>query len=101
MISLHSILEYPPRSPDLTPPDHFLFGHLKTTIFKTPIHTIEELKDRIAEEGTRITPDTLQKMFDNMKRRVNLCIQENGYHYQLFSSISVSSFQQVRAKLRS
>ena len=41
-------------------------------IFKTPIHTIEELKDRITEECGRISPATLQNLVDNMKRRVNL-----------------------------
>ena len=42
VISLHSVPYYPPTSPDLTPLDYFLFGHLKNTIFKTPFHTIED-----------------------------------------------------------
>ena len=29
-------------------------------------------------------PATLQNVFDNMKRRVNLYTQENGYHCQQF-----------------
>ena len=58
MKSLHPV----PRSPDLTPLDYFFFGHLKNTIFKTLIHTIEELKDRITEKCVRMTPATLQKM---------------------------------------
>lgn len=73
---------WPPRSPDLTPLDYFLFPHLKNTIFKEPIHTIEDLKTRITEECNRITPETLARVFTNMKRRVAMCLEVNGYHFQ-------------------
>jgi hypothetical protein len=35
---------WPTRSPDLTPLDYYLFSHLKNTIFKEPVHTIDDLK---------------------------------------------------------
>ncbi|KAE9536207.1 hypothetical protein AGLY_007430 [Aphis glycines] len=34
-------IEWPPRSPDLTPIDFFLWGHLKTVVYKTPNDNIE------------------------------------------------------------
>lgn len=73
---------YPPRSCDLTVLDYFLFPLLKNTIFKTPVHTLEDLQQRIVEECNKITPNLLQKVFDNMKRRVALCIEEEGRHFQ-------------------
>lgn len=84
LISLRCIPEYPPRSPDLTILDFFIFPHLKNRVFKNPIQTLPELRNRIAEECALITPPMLQNAFENMKRRVNLCLQENGGHFQQF-----------------
>jgi hypothetical protein len=38
--------------PALTPLDYYLFPHLKNTIFKEPVHTIDYLKIRIKEDCT-------------------------------------------------
>jgi hypothetical protein len=46
------------RSPDLTPIDYYLFSHLKNTIFKEPIHTIDDMKIRITEKLERVTIET-------------------------------------------
>jgi hypothetical protein len=73
---------WPARSPDLTPLDYYLFPHLKNTIFKEPVHTIDDLKIRIREECERVTPETLVRVFENMKRRVTMCIEAQGYHFQ-------------------
>ncbi len=50
---------WPPQSPDLTPLDFFLWGHLKNKIFVTPPATIEELKRLITVEIQNITQKTL------------------------------------------
>ena len=42
--------EWPPRSPDLTPCDFFLWGHVKNQVFKTPPPSLEILGQRIKEE---------------------------------------------------
>lgn len=84
VISLGCRPEFPPRSPDLTPLDYFLFPHLKNTIFKTPIPNVEELRDRITEVCANITPQMLENTFENMKLRVQLCLRENGGHFQQF-----------------
>lgn len=73
---------WPPRSPDLTPLDYYLFGRIKNNIFKNRIHTIEELEARIIEEIQNITAAELEKVFENMKRRVNLCLEQGGGHFQ-------------------
>ncbi|KAJ3663138.1 hypothetical protein Zmor_007447 [Zophobas morio] len=73
---------WPPRSPDLTAPDFFLCGHLKNNVFKNRLHTIDELQQAITHEIENITPYTLQRVFDNMKRRVNMCIANEGNHFQ-------------------
>lgn len=73
---------WPPRSPDLTPCDFFLFGHLKNTIFRNRMHNLDELKEAIETEIRNITPEQLQNVFENKKRRVNICLQNEGHHFQ-------------------
>lgn len=73
---------FPTRSPDLTPLDFYLFGNLKTKIFRNRLHTIEELKVAIEEEIHNINQQELQHVFDNIKKRINLCLDANGGHFE-------------------
>ena len=41
---------WPPRSPDLTPCDYFLWGHLKNKVYSTPPENTGELRERIFNE---------------------------------------------------
>jgi hypothetical protein len=38
---------WPPRSPDLTPPDYFLWGYLKQVVYSNRPQTFEDLKQNI------------------------------------------------------
>ena len=73
---------WPPRSPDLTSPDFFLWGYLKDRVYKGNPHSLHELKNEISHSIAEITPETLRKVSRNMRRRVELCLQENGGHFQ-------------------
>lgn len=73
---------WPARSPDLTPLDYYLWGFLKGNVYKNNVHTIEDLKEAIRITIQEITTDTLQKVFDNMKRRVQSCLEARGGHFQ-------------------
>jgi hypothetical protein len=66
---------WPPRSPDLTPPDYFLWGHLKAQVYANKPRTIEALKANISEAIQEVTPDVLA-------RRVQCCLDANGGHFQ-------------------
>jgi hypothetical protein len=77
-----SLGTWPARSPDLTPLDFSIFGFLKTEVFKEKINNLQELMARITLKCNEITPDILQHIFDNMKRPVVLCMQQNGGHFQ-------------------
>jgi hypothetical protein len=39
---------WPPQSPDLTPPDYYLWGAMKGAVYKDTPHTSLELKEAIA-----------------------------------------------------
>ena len=63
------LLEWPPRSPYLTPCHFFLWGHLKERVFTTTASSIEDLKSKIKRECRRIRPSVLRKVWDNVKLR--------------------------------
>ena len=54
---------WPPRSPDLTPAEFFLWGLLKGKVYKNTPRTIEQLKDAIRQEIQAVNFDTLGKVF--------------------------------------
>jgi hypothetical protein len=68
--------------PVLTPLDNYLFPYLKNTIFKEAVHRIDDLKSRIKEKCERVTPYTLVRVFENMKRRLPMCTEGQGCHFQ-------------------
>jgi len=72
----------PSRSPDLTPPDYFLWGHLKGRVYQNKPQTIDALKANITEEIQAVTADVLARTFQNMARRVQSCLDANGGHFQ-------------------
>jgi len=73
---------WPPRSPDLTPPDYFLWGYLKGTVYHNKPRTIDALKANITEEIQAVTADVLARTFQNIARRVQSCLDANGGHFQ-------------------
>jgi hypothetical protein len=75
---------WPPRSPDLSPPPPktFLWGHLKDTVYSYHPHTLQELQANIQSTVDRISTGTLKNVFANMIRRLHLCEERNGGHFQ-------------------
>jgi len=71
-----------PRSPDLTTCDYFFWGHLKSTVYKSNLHTIQELKDSISHTIAAIRITTLHWVYLSMIRRAQLCIDAGGNHSQ-------------------
>ncbi|KAJ4441392.1 hypothetical protein ANN_11247 [Periplaneta americana] len=67
IISWFGDINWPARSPDLTAPDFFLWGHLKARVFQTRSHSIQDLKNRIQAEVQEIneTPGLLQSVMNN------------------------------------
>ena len=46
VISLYYDVEWPPLSPDLTPCDYFLWGHLKSKVYIAPAESIDDLRQK-------------------------------------------------------
>ena len=73
---------WPPRSPDLSRPDFFLWGALKGKAYANKPRTIQELENNIRRKIAAISEDVLQATFADMKRRVQLCLDSGGEHFQ-------------------
>ena len=50
VVGLGHNVEWPPRSPDLTPCDFFMWGYLKDKVFSTPPENIQQLRQKIIDE---------------------------------------------------
>ena len=73
---------WPPRSPDLTPDDFFLWGPLKGKVNKNTPRTFEQLKDATRQEIQAVNFDTLVKVFQNLEKRIQLCLDVKGDQFQ-------------------
>ena len=80
ILSRSSNFAWPPRSPDLTPPDFFLWGYLKSRVYETRPRDLEELKTRIREEFSKISTATLKKVYQNFVKRLKDCLAQKGRH---------------------
>jgi len=73
---------WPPRSPDLTPVDFFLWGLLKGKVYKNTARTIEQLKDAIRQEIQAVNVDTLGKVFQNLQKLIQVYLDVKGDQFQ-------------------
>ncbi|XP_039280434.1 uncharacterized protein LOC120350562 [Nilaparvata lugens] len=80
LISRNGDIQWPPRSPDLSSCDFFLWGYLKSKVFETRPATIQNLKMRITQEIRAITPEVLRRVSENFSSRLRQCVQNDGRH---------------------
>ena len=73
---------WPPRSPDLTPCDFFLWGYVKDYVFRELPTTITELKANIRDAISSISEDTLKNVVKNTEFRIRYLIRQNGAHFE-------------------
>ena len=68
----------PPYSPDLAPSDFYLFGYLKQKLKEIEFSSVDELKQWIIDEFSRIEYTKLLEVFFEWERRLQTCISTNG-----------------------
>jgi hypothetical protein len=70
---------WPPYSPDLTPMDFFLWGHLKGRLYRGQRYPdLEALTVRIREEAAQIPLDMIRRALDNLWERLLICEMHGG-----------------------
>lgn len=75
---------WPPRSPDLTPLDFFLWGLMKTMVYTNEILDLEDLRNRVEAAATTIRQHGLglASYADSWVRRARLCVQQQGDNFE-------------------
>ena len=71
-------IDWPARSPGLTPCVYFLWGHVKDLAYRDPPRTIFELKSKIRYAIATINEGTLQEVLRNIKIRLGFIVREQG-----------------------
>ena len=75
-------VEWPPRPPDLTPLNFFLWVHQKSVVHANHPRTMGALKECIPEEWNKIRMDTLYAVVETTKRRVYNCKAHHGLQFE-------------------
>uniref|UniRef100_A0A915EH83 Transposase n=1 Tax=Ditylenchus dipsaci TaxID=166011 RepID=A0A915EH83_9BILA len=73
-----SPFRWPPYSPDLTPCDFFLWGYLKSRIYRTQPADLNELRQRIVHEFENLPGDMVLRSIDSYGRRLERCLEVEG-----------------------
>lgn len=75
-------INWPARSPDLTPMDFFLWGTVKSQVYREAATTRDDMKERIRRSFQNITNETLLNVRESFHKRLEKCVLENGRHFE-------------------
>jgi len=82
-IGRDGLTPWPPRSPDITPLDFFLWGMLRT-VFSTPVQDIANLKARITDAFAKITEDMLENTCREIDYQLDILHATKGAHVEMY-----------------
>ncbi len=83
---------WPPRSPDLSPLDYFLWGYLKDQVYSPEPATFEDLKVNIVCEIDRIPFSMLERVIHNVIKHAQACILGASYSLNICCNIFCNTF---------
>lgn len=70
---------YPPRSPDITPLDFFVWGYIKNLVYDSPVTTKEDMKCRVRRAFNSMDNNFIHAATSrSLLKRIMLCLRENG-----------------------
>jgi len=58
-------------------------GPIEGKVYKNTPRTIEQLKDAIHQEIQAVNFDTLRKVFQNLEKRIQVCLDVKGNHFSI------------------
>lgn len=77
-IGRHGPVNWPARSPDLSPLDFFLWGYVKDRVYTTETKTSAELKARITDVCSTIPASIIKKATEDVIKRAQYCVAAEG-----------------------
>lgn len=75
-------IQWPARSPDITPLDFFLWGYIKDKVYATQPTSIPNLQQCIEEACRAITVAMFADVIASLKLRAELCYGASGRHIE-------------------
>lgn len=76
---------WPARSPDITPLDFFIWGHIKNQVYARPLTTKEDCQIRVRNAfATLEAQDIYNATQNNVRIRILKCLEVNGGHFEQF-----------------
>lgn len=76
-------IPWPARSPDLTPLDFCVWGHMKDLVYVTPVTSIEELRERITNAADQMRATITSRITKTeVRKRIRTCIRNRGQHIE-------------------
>ena len=73
---------WPPNSPDLNPVDYEIWAVMQRRVYKTKIHTINELKQRLIEVWCGFEQSTVELAIEQWRGRLRACVRAKGGHFE-------------------
>ena len=71
---------WPPRSPDLSACDFFLWGYLKSKVYVRKPRTVDDLKVPIRKEIATVPQEMLVNVMQNFEERLRTSVRQEGRH---------------------
>ena len=75
---------WPPRSPNITPMDFFLWGYVKDIVYKTKIRDINDLKERIIDAIATVDEAMLERTLMEIEYRLDVLRATDGTSVEVF-----------------
>lgn len=75
-------IEWPARSPDLTPLDYFLWGYLKSKVYQTKPNNLDELRNRILQEAALVDRNMIRMAISHFYERIAHCQAVGGSQFE-------------------
>ena len=85
-IGRRGTIDWPPRSPDLTPCDFSLWGIIKDGVYAQRPRNVDQLKNLIISEFRTLNndPDLCSAICNSVMDRCKMCIERNGEQFEQF-----------------
>lgn len=77
-------IPWPPRSPDITPLDFFFWGYIKNVVYSEKVRDLVHLRERISDAIATVTPDMIQRTWQEIDYRFDVCRATNGAHIETY-----------------
>lgn len=77
-------IQWPPRSPDITPCDFFLWGYIKDIVYRTRVYTVIELRERITAAFLQVSNEMLENTWMELEHRLDVVRANNGGHVEIY-----------------